>query len=352
MRTSSHLVSCLAASALVLLASCNSRDEFFKLGLERNPSPPWTDCSLDAYRRAPELVHTLREHEGVVMAMSVDRNGRYLASGGRDGKVIVRNLDSASRVLSYSHASMVTSVALGARLVMSGDSTGNVQVWDLDKGTRLATANAGRSIGAVAIGPGDRHAAAGVNYDNRVLVWALPSFELRWSAAARFFEFNLLSFGEASDTVHARFGLGENRVWRVGDGKLLRAFPDSHYGEITYASIDHRGRILATASDRQSVVHLWDTLSGQRVKSVDVTFEGGPFNPHVALDARGCVLATAALDETIRIWHTSSGERLTEFRNEREMHALAMSDQFLAGGDYDGVVKVWRFGALRPSAKP
>ena len=332
------------------------RDEFFSYGLEDELSPPWIPLSQverTRYLTPPKSPKILRSRpqpnpRAVVMQMAIDESQQLLASISSDGKVSVWNLLSGKLVSSYSHDSYGQSVKIAAEgVVISGSADKKIKLWNTSSNQLIKSLNAPDIVGQVAVSSKTNYLAAGINYMDRVIVWNLKSFKQLTTIQERFFEFDLLDFNETGELLYARFGLGENRVWKMPDGELIRAFPDSHYGERTYSSIDKRGKILATSSDRQNEVYLWNTFGGERIQVIESipSPDFGPFDPNVLLNENGNLLITAALDGKIRIWAAESGDLLQELtgEHENEIYSLAISNKYLVSGDYDGVIKIWEF---------
>ena len=102
---------------------------------------------------------------------------------------------------------------------------------------------------------------------------------------------------------------------------------------------------MATASEADDHVFIWDTQRGAKIQSIQVMFEGGPYDPNIALHPNGTILVSAALDGQLRIWQTDTGALLSTCANQHntEVRAIVMSNTYLATGDHDGVINLWRF---------
>ncbi|MEH1793260.1 MULTISPECIES: WD40 repeat domain-containing protein [unclassified Nostoc] len=337
------------------------KDEFFSYGLDNKASLPSIKLSEDErkkYLSPLKLFKVLRSHKirdsfmGVAQ-IAIDELQGILACSSRDGKVSIWHLLSGELIASYSHERNAGAVVIGEKGdVISGGSDNRIKIWNYFSNQLSRTLETPSAVGCLAINLRANYLAAAINYSRqvKVIVWNLKSFEqIAEISDERFWAFDLLAFNDTGERLYARGGLGENRVWEMPSTKLIRAFPDSHYGEVSYSSIDDRGRIIATASDRDSKVYLWDTVSGKRIQVIEVVpiWEAGPFDPKVLLNHNGSILITAALNGNIRISSTESKELLQEFPGEHEagISSLAISNKFLVSGDHDGNLKLWKFTA-------
>ncbi|MBW4566365.1 MAG: hypothetical protein KME32_36005 [Mojavia pulchra JT2-VF2] len=333
------------------------KDEFFSYGLDNKASSPWLKLSEDdrkKYLSPLKLSKVLRLHKVVnsattITKIAIDESQGILACSSRDGMVSIWHLLSGEVISSYSHESHGCSVVIGEKGdVISAGSDNKIKIWNYLSNQLLRTFETPDNVGCLAFNLKANYLAAGINYSNKVIVWNLKTFkQIAEISDERFWEFELLAFNDTGERLYARFGLGENRVWEMPSTKLIRAFCDSHYGEWSYCSIDNRGRVLATASDRDNEVYLWDTISGKRVQVIEASpiSDGGPFDPNVLLNHNGSILITATLNGNIRISCTQSKELLQEFpgAHEAEISSLAISNRYLVSGDHDGNIKLWEF---------
>jgi WD40 repeat protein len=336
-------------------------DEFFSYGLDNQASLPWLKLSEDErkkYLSPLKLFKVLRSHKIRnsyirITKIAIDESQGILACSSGDGKVSIWHLLSGELIASYSHEHNAGSVVIGEKgYVISGGSDNRIKIWNYLSNQLSRTFETPSAVGFLAINLKTNYLAAAINYSPnvKVIIWNLKSFkQIAEISDERFWEFDLLAFNDTGERLYARGGLGENRVWEMPSTKLIRAFPDSHYGEWSYSSIEDRGRVLATASDRDSKVYLWDTVSGKRIQVIEAVpiSEAGPFDPNVLLNHNGSILITAALNGNIRISCTESKEILQEFpgEHEAEISSLAISNRYLVSGDHDGNIKLWQFTA-------
>ncbi|MEV4513620.1 hypothetical protein AB0K00_32210 [Dactylosporangium sp. NPDC049525] len=89
------------------------------------------DGSVRRIRREGDELEPLDGHEGPVTALAMSPNGRLLASAGRDGAVIIWNVEDATRVMRLSgHARGATACAfLGSAQLLTAGWDGVVRLW-------------------------------------------------------------------------------------------------------------------------------------------------------------------------------------------------------------------------------
>jgi WD40 repeat protein len=337
-------------------------NEFYSYGLDDDNSSPWIELDEDVrkkYLSPVKLSKILRSHTSVasnisVRGIAIDEFQGIIACSSQDGKINIWNIFSGELIGAYYHDTYASSIVIGANgTIISGGWDKKVKVWNCSSKRILQTLDIPGHVGCIAISFKCNYLCVGINYyapKPNIVVWDLESFEqIIEIREETFWKFDLLAFNKTGEFLHARGGLGANRIWKMPSGNLLRAFSDSHYGEVSYCSIDDRCIILSTASDRHYEAYLWNTLSGKKIQVIDValTVDGGPYCPNIILNSDGNILISAPLDGNIGIFSTKSKELLQEFpgNHQTSISSLAISDRYLATGDYDGILKLWEFTA-------
>jgi WD40 repeat protein len=196
-------------------------------------------------------------HEAGVMAVAFAPDGRTIATGSADGTARIWDAGTCvERAVCRGHASAVMSLAFspdGTRLATSAED-GSVRLWRADLGAE---------VGGCA---GHTKAVRTVVFDHTGALLATASLD------------------------------GTARLWDATTGRELRRL--AHRGEVHAVAFSPDAGRLATGS-RDGSVRIWDVPGGdelavlQRHKNAVVG---------LAFDAAGTVLASAAWDNTARLW--------------------------------------------------
>lgn len=112
----------------------------------------------------------------------------------------------------------------------------------------------------------------------------------------------------------------------------------SHNNGVYWASFSSDGKRLATAS-LDNAVKLWNPLTGEHVGTLKGHGDGVAFVEFLK-DGR---LVTASLDKTVRIW-SADGELKTTFAGHQEYlscAAVARDGSLIVSGGFDKTVRLW-----------
>jgi WD40 repeat protein/serine/threonine protein kinase len=279
----------------------------------------------------------LRQRRGQVKAVAFSRNGRRLVSAGvvRDrstgayapGEITIWDVASGREIRTIAEQSTaVTSVAFspdGKRLA-GACWNGEVRLWDATTGQPLLTlpGHTFRALGVAFHPRGDCLASCGA--DQMVKVWDTTTGEVRriltghkgWVLSVAFSPDGTRL--ASSGGSHGGLALGELKVWDLATG-LVRLNLTGHTDYITSVAFSSDGERLASGS-ADSTIKVWDATTGQErlmLKGHSSTVLGVAFRPH------STSLASAGADRTVRLWDTAANQEPLLLRHGKGVLTLA-----------------------------
>jgi hypothetical protein len=199
----------------------------------------------------------LTGHNDAVRAIAVSGDGKRAATGGDDRIVRVWDLTTAREIRRFTqHKAGVTGVAMtpDGKQVLSGSRDQSLRLWEASSGKEVRAFAAPRGpVLCVALTPDGLGAVSG-HFDTTL------------------------------------------RLWEVATGNELRRF--SGHRQMVGGLACGAGGLVVSGSHDQTV-RLWDAASGAEV---GVAAGHGGAVPSVALSADGKCVASAGLDQTVRVW--------------------------------------------------
>lgn len=278
-------------------------------------------------------------------------DGARLAAGTEHGKLAVWSTATreAERVLQEEGTGVLAlAFAPGGELLATGDRDGAVRLWPLAEGAPEPPRLAGHDgpVSTVAFTADGRALISG-GRDRTVRRWEVDggAGSVLHRFAAKVYDLDL----GPGDVLAVGFDDGTLRVWSAPGGELRFEIP-AHQGEIREIAFDPGGGRVATAGF-DSVVTVWDAASGEPRVSL-AGHAGGAES--VAFAAAGGRLASGAGDGKVRLWQS---DRIEPQRVRTANGARLVSIAFGAGGlaasgGLDGSVALSRVGPAAGEPAP
>lgn len=321
---------------------------------------------------------TLTAHRGPVNDLAITPDGQLLVSGSDDGTVRLWGLPEGKALKTLEkHSSEVWSVAISpdGRLLVSGSDDGVVYLWRLPDGKFLDTLKSqADALNDLAISPvplggyTNQWLLAGGYGNGLIRLWRLPDGKILNTLNGHSAgvvklaispDGNLLASG-SRDSMIQLWRLPGNAPSRDGappiDSEPLQTLRD-HTGSVNGLAISPNGRLLASASLDQTV-RIWQLLEGDKLNEVKLfkTLKGhGDAVVDLAIQPNGPILASAGLDKTIRLWRLSDGQPLQSLSGHANwVMSLAISPngRLLSSGGYDNTIKLWSSDLTRLASLP
>jgi WD40 repeat protein len=210
------------------------------------------------------LIATLPAGNAEAGALALAADGRTLACGLSNGRVVLLDIESGERLAELTgHTEGVSAVAIsgdGLRVV-SGSTDGSVRSWDgLERREVTVMPHLHAGIASVALSSDGALMATSSRYgvvslrsgEDGGFLAELNSYEREQS---------VVDLDAAGARAAAGLADGRARVWNTADGRLLREI-EAYRVPVSAVSLSRDGSLLVTAPDGDGPICVWDIASG------------------------------------------------------------------------------------------
>lgn len=288
---------------------------------------------------------TLVGHQYGVESVAFSPDGKWIASASRDQTGQIWDRDTGLHACFLrGHAGFVTSVRWspdGAHIV-TGSTDKTVRLWDARTGSQLHCFSGHQGgVMAVCYSPDGQHIAS-ASADKSCIVWHVGT-----RAPVRSFqkhEFAVWSICYSSDGRWIASGADDRTVcivdaWTGAEVMQLRGFSGGVRGLAFFSG----QRRLLTGSDDHAIRD-WDLTRAEATEAAGVLTGHKDLIHLLTFSPSGQQIATAALDDTIRLWDNQTARQLGPLEAwEGPVRTLDYSrdGEYLLSENQDARIMVW-----------
>jgi WD40 repeat protein/serine/threonine protein kinase len=301
--------------------------------------------TVQAWDRAGNPVGTPIAHEGNVLAIAFDPEGRWLATGCEGGTARVWDFASGKPVgPPLRHQGPVYAVAFhpDGQVIATGSADQTARLWKATTGEALTSPlQQSGEVLAVAFMAGHPALLLTGNKEWELRLWSGETGE---DLGKRTLPQGIVtSLAVAADGATVVLGCADSRVAYVIDARTwrLRGIPLSHRGAVTSVAVfPGNHRVLTGGAD--GVARVW-RLDGQPLAETALP-QASPVRV-VAYSPDGTLAATAAEDGTVQLWDPVSGRPVQPpIDHPKGVRALAFhpAGRLFFTGSEDGKGRFWQ----------
>jgi WD40 repeat protein len=268
-----------------------------------------------------KVFKTLRGHDGMVISLNFSRDGKYLATGGLDGKAIVWNVETGDtvRVIRFAdenNAIFSVDISSDDSYLATADWGGYVIIWDIKTGKSVQEVSPHDRTAVYQV----RFSPNGVYFISAGLDRKLTMTEIDTGEEIRVFTghtelVNSINFNPGGDKIITAGWDGTVRVWDFMSGLQVLKIR-AHQGGVYNAKYDPSGKYIVSGGD-DFLVKEWDAATGDLVCELS-GHQGGVGDVNITSDLR--YIISGSRDGTIRIWNVPEKREMVSitFLNEND----------------------------------
>ncbi len=278
-----------------------------------------------------------------VESVAFSPNGTLIASGRKDGTVVLQDIATGNATTLEGHTDWVSSVAFSSQGVLaSGSLDRTIKLWNAATGQNTDTFEARRgNVLSIAFSPDGTILASGLG-DGTVVLWDVATEN---ATALEGHTEDVRSVAFSPDGTILVSGSDDNtiKLWNIVTRTNTATFK-KHTDNVNSISLsqDEDERLLLASGSPDGTILLWDVATGNTATLEGHTQAIGSvaFSP----DESETLLASGSLDGTILLWDTARKEQITTLDEDLgDVFSVSFSPdgRLIASGSIDGTILLW-----------
>jgi WD40 repeat protein len=308
-------------------------------------------------RTGTEVAHMVHDHGVTSAAFSPD--GKYVASGGQDGKIKVWYAKDGQDIAQMSHDSEyeINFVAFSpdGKYVVSSGNTHTMRVWEAATGKEIASMPPGAAVNSIAFSPDGKYVVSGGCDEEDISGTCIQGTARVWEAATGN-EVTKISYGAAvysamfspdgkyvasggcdeEDTARTCIQ-GTARVWEATTGKEVARI--SYGAAVDSVAFSPDGKYVLSRSN-DNTAQIWEVATSKEIARItqDNNVSSLAFSP----DGKYIVSGS---EHTAHLWETTTGQEITRITQNGAVTFAAFTPdgKYLVTMDGDRTIVAWLY---------
>jgi WD40 repeat protein len=296
----------------------------------------------------------LRGYDGGFSCLAFSPLGQVLASGSREGKIILWDLENNMKQHVFEgHQGNVTALDFSkdGKLLGSSSADQTIKIWDLETKSELGTlTGSGGGVLSLAFLP-DGHELVSEVEGGGVLLWNIESrtFNVLIGQHKGLNGPGLALSPDGKSVATIDFGEKVPAIWDLPSGNKTAGFEGNDTGLAFYSiAISPNGRTLATGT-WQWFVLTWDVQTRKEARQLhrlEHPVVAVAFSPDgrwlASAEARGGQIWNQY--PSVRVWEIETGREVCRLKGSQQGFSdvkFSPNGEFLAAASNDGSIRLW-----------